>query len=106
MDMNVIPRKYKGKLALPSMLVHGVCPDQWALLPIFSLCYFHHENNSNTSSSKNQAHTLDRIIIGRNPTSTAILVYNPCNQKYYKPDSYRIDPYHLPIFALLEHQIW
>jgi hypothetical protein len=26
----------------------------------------------------------------------AILVYNPCNQKYYKQDSYCIDPYHLP----------
>jgi hypothetical protein len=72
--MNVIPGKYKGKLASPFMLVHGVRPDQRAWLPIFSLCYFHHENNSNASRSKNQAHTLDKIIIGRDPTSTVILV--------------------------------
>jgi hypothetical protein len=26
----------------------------------------------------------------------AIFAYNPRNQKYYKPDSYRIDPYRLP----------
>jgi hypothetical protein len=25
-----------------------------------------------------------------------ILVYNPHNQKYYEPDSYCLDPYHLP----------
>jgi hypothetical protein len=94
--MNVIPGKYKGKLASPFMLIHGVCPDQRAWLPIFSLCYFHHKNDSSISRSKNQAHTIDGIIIGRDPTSTAILVYNPRNQKYYKPDSYHIDPYHLP----------
>ncbi len=35
--MNVIPGKYKGKLASPFMLVHGVCPDQRAWLPIFLL---------------------------------------------------------------------
>jgi hypothetical protein len=66
---------------------------------IFTLCYFHHKNDSNASHSKNQAHTLDGIIIGRDPTSTAILVYNPCNEKYYKPDSYRIDPYRLPFLV-------
>jgi hypothetical protein len=45
--MNVIPRKYKGKLALPFMLVHSVHPDEQAWLPTFSLCYFHHEKDSN-----------------------------------------------------------
>ncbi len=99
--MNVISGKYKGKLASPFMLVHGVRPDQRAWRPIFSLCYFHHKNDSNASRSKNQAHTLVGIIIGCDPTSTAILVYNPCNQKYYKPDSYRIDPYRLPSLVYL-----
>ncbi len=94
--MNVIPGKYKGKLASPFMIIHGVRPDQWAWLPMFSLCYFHHEKDSNALRSKNQAHTLDGIIIRWSPTSTAILVYNPCNQKYYKPDSYCLDPYCLP----------
>jgi hypothetical protein len=94
--MNVIPGKYKGKLALPFMLVHSVRPDQQAWLPIFSLYYFHHEKDSNALHSKNQAHTLDGIIIGQSATSTAVLVYNPCNQKYYEPDSYHLDPYRLP----------
>ncbi len=93
---NMIPGKYKTKLASPFMLVHGVCPDQRTWLPLFSICYFHNEKDSNAQRSKHQAHTLDSIVIGRSPTSNAILVYNPCNQWHYKPDSYKIDTYHLP----------
>ncbi len=80
--MNMIPGKYCGKLALPFMLVHGVHPDQRTWLPLFSLCYFYHEKDSNASRSKNQAQTLDGIVIRRSPTSNAILVYNPRNQRY------------------------
>jgi hypothetical protein len=94
--MNIIPGRYNNKLASPFMLVHGVPPDPLTWLPIFSLCYFHHEKDSNASRSKNQAHTLGGIIIGQSPTSNAILVYNPHNQRYYKPDSYKIDTYCLP----------
>jgi hypothetical protein len=39
---------------------------------------------------------MDGIIIGRSPTSNALLVYNPHNKQYYEPDSYRIDSYRLP----------
>ena len=39
---------------------------------------------------------MDGIIIVLSPTSNALLVYNPQNKQYYKPDSYRIDSYHLP----------
>ena len=39
---------------------------------------------------------MDGIVLGCSPTSNAILVYNPCNQRYYEPDSYKIDPYRLP----------
>jgi hypothetical protein len=28
--------------------------------------------------------------------SNVILVYNPCNQHYYKPDNYPLDPFWLP----------
>jgi hypothetical protein len=35
-------------------------------------------------------------VIGRSPTSNALLVYNPRNKQYYEPDSYRIDQYCLP----------
>jgi len=94
--MNMIPGRYKNKLASPFMLAHGVRPDQRTWLPIFSLCYFHHEKDSDAQRSKTQAHTMDGIIVGRSPTSNAILVYNPRNQRYYEPDSYKIDPYRLP----------
>jgi hypothetical protein len=94
--MNMIPGKYKRKLASSFMLVHGVRPDQKTWLSLFSICYFHHKKDSDAQHSKNQAHTLDGIVIGCSPTSNAILVYNPHNQHYYKPDSYKIDLYCLP----------
>ena len=91
--MNMIPDKYHKKLASPFMLVHGVRLDPRTWLPLFSLCYFHHEKDSDASRSKHQAHTLDGIVIGRSSSSNAILVYNPRNQRYYKPDSYRLNSY-------------
>jgi hypothetical protein len=94
--MNMIPGKYKTKIASPFMLVHGVRPDQRTWLPLFPISYFHHKKDSNAQRSKSQAHTLDGIVIGRSPTSNAILVYNPHNQQYYEPDSYKVDTYCLP----------
>ncbi len=72
--MNMILGKYCGKLALPFMLVHGISPDQRTWLPLFSLYYFHHEKDSDALRSKNQAHTMDSILIGHSPTSNAILI--------------------------------
>jgi hypothetical protein len=94
--MNMIPGKYGSKLASPFMLAHGTRPDPRTWLPLFSVCYFHHEKDSNALRSKLQAHTMDGIVLGRSLTSNAIPVYNPRNQRYYKPDSYKIDPYCLP----------
>jgi hypothetical protein len=94
--MNMIPGKYGAKLASPFMLAHGTRPDNRTWLPIVSVCYFHHEKDSDASRSKSQAHTMDGILLGRSPTSNAILVYNPRNQKYYEPDSYKLDPYRVP----------
>ncbi len=95
--MNMIPRTYRVKLALPFMLVHGICLKHINWLPLFSHCYFHHAKDSDALHSKSQAHTMDSIFIGHSLTSNAILVYNPRNQKYYEPDSYRLGPYHLPL---------
>ncbi len=44
--MNTIPGKFKDRLALPFMLVHGVRHDVRTWTPLFSLCYFHHKKNS------------------------------------------------------------
>ena len=78
------------------MLAHGTRHDNRTWLPLFSICYFHHEKDSDASRLKSQAHTMDGILLGRSPTSNAILVYNPRNQKYYEPDSYKINPYRVP----------
>jgi hypothetical protein len=93
--MNAIPGKLHGRLASPFLLVHGVGHDERTWVPLFSLCYFHHGKDGDQRRLHNQAHTLDGIIIGRSPTSNALLVYNPCNKQYYKPDSYPINSYQL-----------
>ena len=103
--MNMIPGKYKTKLASPFMLVHGECPDQRTWIPIFSLCYFHHDKDGDTPRSKNQAHTMDGIVIGQSPTSNALLVYNPRNKRYYEPDSYKLDPYRLPYLGVSNNKV-
>jgi hypothetical protein len=98
--MNMIPGKYRSKLVSPFMLVHGVPLDQRAWLTLFSTCYFHHTKDRNTLRSKNQAHTLWGIVIGCSSMPNGLLVYNPRNQMYYKPDSYQLDPYHLPFLII------
>ncbi len=60
------------------------------------MCYFHHKEDGDQSHLKHQAHTMDGVIIGRSPTSNAILVYKLQNCQYYEPDSYPIDSYRLP----------
>jgi len=97
--MNAIPERYSGRLVSPFLLVHGVGHDERTWILIFSLAYFHHEKDGDVSRSHHQAHTMDGVVVGRSPTSNALLVYNPRNKKYYEPDSYRFDPYRLPSSA-------
>jgi hypothetical protein len=94
--MNTIPGKLKGALASPFLLVHGIGDNKRTWIPLSSLCYFHHEKDGDQKRSKHQAHTMDGIIVGRSPTSNALLVYYPRNRQYYEQDSYRIDSYCLP----------
>jgi hypothetical protein len=94
--MNAVRGKHSSRLALPFVLVHGVSHDERTWIPFFSLAYFHHEHDGNQTRSKHQAHTIDGIVMGHSPTSNALLVYNPRNKQYYKPDSYCLDPYCLP----------
>ena len=61
-----------------------------------SLCVTSITIKMGTKKVKHQAHTMHCIIIGRPPTSNALLVYNMWNKQYYEPDSYHIDSYHLP----------
>ena len=95
--MNAIPGKFGGKLASPFLLVHGSGHDERTWFPLFSVCYFHHERDGDIPRSHCQSHTMDGIAIGRSPTSNALLVYNPRTKQYYEPDSYRLDPYCLPL---------
>jgi hypothetical protein len=97
--MNAIPGKHSGHLASPFLLFHSVGNDERTWVPLFLLAYFHHKKDGDIQQSKHQAHTMDGIVIGRSTTSNALLVYNPRSKQYYKPDSYRLDTYHLPGLA-------
>ena len=94
--MNAIHGKIHGRIASPFLLVHGVGHDEQTWIPLFSICYFPHKKDGNMKHSKHQAHSMDGVIIGRSPTSNALLVYNSRNRQYYEPDSYHIDSYRLP----------
>jgi hypothetical protein len=94
--MNIIPGTISGHLASPFLLIHSVGHDKRTWIPLFSICYFLHEKDSDQQRSQHQLHTMDSIVIGCPPTSNALLVCNPRDWQYYKPDSYRIDPYCLP----------
>ncbi len=85
--MNPILGKFGGKLAFPFLLAHGVGHDERTWFPLFSVCYFHHVWDGDTSHLHSQSHTLDGIAIGRSLTSNALLVYNPWTKTYYEPDS-------------------
>ena len=61
--LNMIPGRYKDKLVPPFMLIHGMHPDQSTWLPLFSICYFHHEKDSDVQRSKNQSHTMDGLSL-------------------------------------------
>jgi hypothetical protein len=94
--MNAIPGIYKDHLASPFLLVHSVGDDECTWIPLFLLCYFHHKKYGNDTRSKHMAHTMDGVVNGCSPTSNVLLVYNPRNCQYYKPDSYCLNSYCLP----------
>ena len=62
--MNAIPGKLHGKLASPFLLVHGVGHDERTWLPLFSVCYFHHDKDGDVARLHSQAHTMDGIAVG------------------------------------------
>jgi hypothetical protein len=62
--MNMIPGKYGTKFASPFMLAHGMRSNPRTWLRLFSVCYFHHEKDSDALHSKSQAHTMDGIVLG------------------------------------------
>jgi hypothetical protein len=99
---HAIPGEIHGHLTSPFLLVHGVGHDEHTWIPLFSLCFFHHNKEGPVKRSKHQAHTIDGIVIGRSPTSNALLVYNPQNKEDYEPDSYRLDSYLLPSLVYLD----
>jgi hypothetical protein len=92
--MNAIPGKFDGKLASPFLLVHGSGHDEQTWFPLFSICYFHHKKDGNVPIPT--ANPTQWMAIGCSPTLNALLVYNPRTKRYYKPNSYCLDPYRLP----------
>jgi hypothetical protein len=41
--MNAIPGKYKNRLVLSFLLVHGIVHDECTWIPLFSMCYLYNE---------------------------------------------------------------
>jgi hypothetical protein len=79
--MNAIPCKVHGHLTSPFVLVHGVVHDKHTWIPLFSLCFFHHDKDGPIKRSKHQAHTMDEIVVGCSPTSNVLIVYNQRNNQ-------------------------
>jgi hypothetical protein len=100
--MNAILSTYSGHLASPFLLVHSIGHDKWTWILLFSICYFHHEKDSNQQCSKHQAHTMGGIAIGRSSNSNALMVYNLRNWQFSKLDSYLINPYRIPASIYLD----
>ncbi len=94
--MSMISGKFKDPLAVPFMIVHGIGHNVRTWTPLFSLCYFHHKKDGDNTGTKHMAHMMDSVIVGWSPMSNALMVYNPRNCQYYKPDSYQIDSYRFP----------
>ena len=81
--------------------MHGVKGDCRCWASLFSVCYFKKDEDTidrqSVSRSKNQAHALDGIVIGRSETSNSIIVYNPRSKQLYgEIKSYNVDPHRLP----------
>ena len=51
--MNMLPGTLHGSIVSPFMLVHGVAPDVRTWVPLFSVCYFHQERDSNIIHERN-----------------------------------------------------
>jgi hypothetical protein len=61
--MNTFPGKIYGCLASPFLLVHGINLNEYTWVPLFSLCYFYHENDGDFKRSMHQAQMMDGIIV-------------------------------------------
>ena len=83
--MNTIPGKHSGRLVSPFLLVHGVGHDERTWIPIFSLAFFHHEKDGDELRSHHQAHTMDGIVVGRSPTSNALLFITQATRSTTSP---------------------
>jgi hypothetical protein len=94
--MNCIPGKINNELTTPFEMVHHSPPNSRLWFPLFLVGYFHHTRDGTVERSSFQSHTLDGIAIGRSETSNAMIFYNPKTKRYYKPDSYKLDPSRLP----------
>ena len=95
--INQIPGRLDRKLTTPFELVHGVKPDSKTWFELFSVGYFNHKTDSNTSQSKIKDQSLDGIAVGRDDTSNTIVFYNPLTKSYYRPPAFRLDEGRLPV---------
>ena len=65
------------------MLAHGTCHDNRTWLPLFSICYFHHEKDSDASRLKSQAYlaVLPHRMLFSSPIHATKNTMNPTATK-------------------------
>ena len=84
---NYIPLRIDGKLSTPHELAYGKKVDLRNIIPLFSVSYIRHNNESNSINSN----SYRAILIGRSTKSHTYDFYHPPTKKIITTSIYRID---------------
>ena len=72
-------------------MVHNTKPDSKTWFELFSVGYFNHSIDNDSSRSKMEDRSLDGIAVGRDDRTHTITFYNPQTRSYYRPPAFRLD---------------
>ena len=83
--LNQIPGRLGQKLTTPFEMVHNTKPDSKTWFELFSVGYFNHSIDNDSSRSKMEDHSLDGIAVGCDDRTHTITFYSPQTCSYYRP---------------------
>ncbi|KAL7539482.1 hypothetical protein ACHAXR_009373, partial [Thalassiosira sp. AJA248-18] len=95
--LNQIPGRLGRKLTSPFELVHNTKPDARTWFQLFSVGYFPHQIDNDSTRSNTEDQSLAGIAIGRDESTNTITFYNPITKSYYRPPTFRLDEGCLPV---------
>ena len=84
-------------------MVHNIKPNSKTWFELFSLGYFNHLIDNDSSHSIMEDHSLDGIAVGCNDRTHTITFYNPQTHSYYRPPAFRLDEGRLPVTTFLNN---